>query len=137
MARLVPLSLHSDGEENYPDSPQVQVQPASPSGPGSSDKENRDTSRNHLSSSEKRRKSTQGMTSATQSTPRSASGNKRRRLTQRGLTDIGSQAAHKRRLQQVNDTDYYDPDQDENERRRIRKDLRDLTRELNGIVFRF
>jgi hypothetical protein len=134
MARLAPVSLHSDGEENYPESPQLQVQPASPSGPGSSDKENRNNSQNHLSSSAKRKKPVLGMGSGTQPTPRSVSGTKRRRLAERGALDHGSQAVHRRRLQQVNDTDYYDPDQDEDERRRVRKGLRDLTRELNGIV---
>lgn len=137
MAGLAPVSLRSDGEESYPESPQVQVQPASPSGPGSSDKENRNVARARLSPSEKRRKFTQGLSSQTQSTPMSTSGNgnKKRRLTERGLSDQGgSQAVHRRRLQKINDTDYYDPDQDEGERRRVRKGLRDLTRELNGIV---
>lgn len=131
MARQAPVSLNSDGE-NYPESPQVQVQPASPSGPGSSDKENRGVSGTHLSPSDKRRKSTQGMASQAQSTR-----NKKRRVSERGLSDQGSQAVHRRRLRQINDTDYYDPDQDEEERRRVRKGLRDLTRELNGIYHSF
>ncbi|KAK2754407.1 nuclear protein [Arachnomyces sp. PD_36] len=127
MARLAPVSLHSDGEENFPGTPQIQRQPASP---GSSEKENRDSSRTHQTSSEKRKKPTLGMNSATQPTPKSTQ-NKRRRLTERRESGLGSQAAHRRRLQQVNDTDYYDPDQDEGERRAVRKGLRDLTRELN------
>lgn len=131
MARRAPVSLNSDGEENFPESPQIQVQSASPNGPGSSDKENRNAPRDRLSPSDKRRKSTQGTSSQTPSTQ---GGNKKRRLTQRGLSDQSSQAVHRRRLQNINDTDFYDPDQNEEERRRVRKGLRDLTRELNGIV---
>lgn len=34
---------------------------------------------------------------------------------------------------QLNEKDVYDPDQDVEERRRVRKGLRDLTRELHGM----
>ena len=78
-----------------------------------------------------------GMAPPTQPTPTSASGGKRRKLSGRGPSGLSSQATHQRRLQQVNDTDFYDPDQDEDERRRVRKGLRDLTRELNGMSTAF
>ncbi|KAI9779946.1 MAG: nuclear protein [Geoglossum umbratile] len=42
-----------------------------------------------------------------------------------------SQAAHERHLDEVVDTHFYDPDQDINERRALRKGLRDLNRNLN------
>lgn len=37
--------------------------------------------------------------------------------------------------QRMNEKDVYDPDQDTEERRRVRKGLRDLTRELYGMGF--
>jgi non-structural maintenance of chromosomes element 4 len=54
---------------------------------------------------------------------------KRRRLD---TVEHTSQAAHERHLDEVVDTHFYDPDQDINERRALRKGLRDLNRNLNG-----
>lgn len=53
-------------------------------------------------------------------------------MTERNMNVNGSQSAHMRRLQEVVDTDYYDPDQDIEERRAVRKNLRELTTNLNG-----
>ncbi|RAH71663.1 putative nuclear protein Qri2/Nse4 [Aspergillus aculeatinus CBS 121060] len=61
--------------------------------------------------------------------PSSAS-RKRQRLSTRATNSQGSQSQGSR-SQPARDKDYYDPDQDEAERRRIRKGLRDLTRDLN------
>ena len=47
--------------------------------------------------------------------------------------ELTSQAAHERHLDEVIDTHFYDPDQDMNERRALRKGLRDLNRNLNGL----
>jgi hypothetical protein len=55
--------------------------------------------------------------------------NKRRRLTDRN-SNIQSQGAPP--SQRNGDTRYYDPDQDAEERRRVRRELRDLNRALNG-----
>jgi non-structural maintenance of chromosomes element 4 len=43
-----------------------------------------------------------------------------------------SQARHRRELEERVDKDFYDPDQDERERRAVRKGMRDLNKELNG-----
>lgn len=43
-----------------------------------------------------------------------------------------SQARHRRELEERVDKDFYDPDQDEQERRAVRKGMRDLNKELNG-----
>lgn len=45
-----------------------------------------------------------------------------------------SQARHRRELEERVDKDFYDPDQDEEERRAVRKGMRDLNRELNGSL---
>ncbi len=68
-------------------------------------------------------------TSAEPATPRT---NKRRRLEDRDAR-MSSQAVHQRELEEAADTQYYDPDQAPEERRAVRKGLRDLTRDLNGI----
>ncbi|PYH48950.1 non-structural maintenance of chromosomes element 4 family protein [Aspergillus saccharolyticus JOP 1030-1] len=60
----------------------------------------------------------------------SSAARKRQRLSTRGTNTQASQSQGSR-SQQTRATDYYDPDQDEAERRRIRKGLRDLTRDLN------
>ncbi len=53
----------------------------------------------------------------------------------RKLQDVRSQpsqARHRRELEERVDKDFYDPDQDEDERRAVRKGMRDLNKELNG-----
>ena len=57
--------------------------------------------------------------------------NKRRRLGERDAPNA-TQLAHQRQLEEAVDTKYYDPDQSIEERRAIRKGLRDLTKELHG-----
>ncbi|KAL2820501.1 Nse4 C-terminal-domain-containing protein [Aspergillus cavernicola] len=97
----------------------LQVHPTTPQHPslGSpSDKENLEDS-----AGSKRRNQTQKMSS-------SRSSAKRQRLGDRASNvQAGSQSQPQRNAS----TDFYDPDQDEKERRRIRKGLRDLTRDLN------
>ena len=48
-----------------------------------------------------------------------------------------SQARHRRELEERVDKDFYDPDQDEEERRAVRKGMRDLNKELNGQLLSF
>lgn len=57
--------------------------------------------------------------------------NKRRKLSERGAPSA-TQTAHENRLAGVGDTQYYDPEQSIEERRAIRKDFRDLSKELTG-----
>ncbi|KAL2833552.1 Nse4 C-terminal-domain-containing protein [Aspergillus pseudoustus] len=83
--------------------------------PGSpSDKENLGNS-----ARSKRRNQSQDMSASNSNT-------KRQRLAER-TSNAGSQSRPSRKAS----NQFYDPDQDEKERRRIRKGLRDLTRELN------
>ena len=63
-----------------------------------------------------------------------SSGSKRQRLTDRDSNAQGSTQTQPRGSQ-VNVKDMYDPDQDIEERRRLRKGLRDLSKELNGAVW--
>ena len=63
-----------------------------------------------------------------QGEPRSS---KRRKLSERAAPNA-SQATHARQLEDVADRDYYDPEQDIEERRALRKDFRDLSKELTG-----
>ena len=48
-----------------------------------------------------------------------------------------SQARHRRELEERVDKEFYDPDQDEDERRAVRKGMRDLNKELNGSFYGF
>ena len=50
----------------------------------------------------------------------------------RKLAERDAPTAHERELDEVGDTQYYDPDQSMDERRAIRKGFRDLSRELTG-----
>ncbi|KAF7136750.1 hypothetical protein CNMCM5793_006219 [Aspergillus hiratsukae] len=85
----------------------------------SSDKENRQNS-----SRPRKRAPTQTMAS-------SGANAKRQRLAQRASNIQGSQSQLSQSQRLDNDKKYYDPDQDEKERRRIRRELRELHRELN------
>ncbi|EEH42513.2 Smc5-Smc6 complex subunit NSE4 [Paracoccidioides brasiliensis Pb18] len=100
----------------------------SPSTSFSSDKENR----NSNSRSEKRKTTHLASQSTQKPQVMTDASNKRRKLSHnRGLSDRQSQATHRRRPQQVQDTDLYDPNQDPEERRAVRKGLRDLATNLN------
>lgn len=56
---------------------------------------------------------------------------KKRKLGERNAPNA-SQTAHERELAEVGDRRFYDPDQSMDERRAVRKDFRDLSRELTG-----
>lgn len=59
--------------------------------------------------------------------------NKRRKLSERGAPNA-TQTAHENRLAEVGDTEFYDPNQSIEERRAIRKDFRELSKELTGTL---
>lgn len=64
----------------------------------------------------------------------SSSGSKRVRLAElQGNAESTQSSQFQSRASQKAATDYYDPDQDVAERRKIRKGLRDLQREMNGM----
>ena len=128
MAPSTRFTFHLDEEENLS---QTSVSPSgsnnSTSPRSKSDKEN-DVYRRTVS----KRKQEKNMAPA--SSQRSGAISKRQRLGDHSQHNLGtaSQAVHQRRLRQVNDTDFYDPDQDPEERRRVRQGLRDLAKDLNG-----
>lgn len=57
--------------------------------------------------------------------------NKKRRLTAR-TPPTSSQAVHLKRLDEAGNSRFYDPNQSMEERRAVRKDYRDLSRDLIG-----
>lgn len=59
---------------------------------------------------------------------------KRQRLSNRASNIQSGSQSQVSPSQQDRDKQFYDPDQDEKERRRVRKGLRDLTRQLHGTV---
>ena len=59
--------------------------------------------------------------------------NKRRKLSERDVPNA-TQTAHANHLAEIGDSRYYDPDQSMSERRALRKDFRDLSRELTGTL---
>lgn len=68
----------------------------------------------------------------------SLSGSKRVRLAElQGNAESTQSSQFQTRASQRAANDYYDPDQDVAERRKIRKGLRDLQREMNGIFARW
>lgn len=100
----------------------------SPSPSFSSDKENRTSARR----SDKRK--TRNPASQSTRTPQAMAdaSNKRRRLSEKGVSDLQSHVVSRRRPRHIQDTDLYDPDQDPEERRKVRKGFRDLVTNLNG-----
>lgn len=65
------------------------------------------------------------------SRPASAAGPSKRRHLEERSKRLSSQAVHQRELSQRVDKQYYDPDQDEEERRQNKKEMRDLSKTLN------
>ena len=107
----------------------------SPAASFSSDKENRADA---TSSAYKRTGKSKAMPPPKLPTPSSAEpasprASKRRKLSQRGVLNA-SQMAHQQQLEALGDREYYDPDQSMEERRGIRREIRDLSRELNGTL---
>lgn len=83
------------------------------------------------SRTEKRKQSSRSGPSANALSEMGDASNKRRRTSGRDGDDV--HAAHKKKLREVHDTEFYDPDQDPEERRAVRRGLRDLATKLNGI----
>jgi hypothetical protein len=69
---------------------------------------------------------------ASSSSAASGSSNGKRKLGDRSY-DLSSHAVHRRELEERVDRQYFDPDQDVEERRATRKGMRDLAKELNGL----
>ena len=140
MARLNIQTNDSDdsGTEQEPSSPARLRRVTSETSPSpavsfSSDKENRNQL-SRRSSGLGKRKNASGLMSAP-SAGRSATSNKRRRLESQRQA-LPSQAVHRRELEERVDKQYYDPDQNEEERRANRKLMRDVQKNLNGSLTR-
>ena len=104
-------------------------QSRSPSASVSSDKENRSSITRQSQSSAKSIPATKApmATSVEQA-------NKRRRLGELEVPNALSQAVPKRQLEMDADNAFYDPDQPMEQRREVRRRLRDLGRQLLGIA---
>lgn len=148
MARLAPRasaeeddhddihSVRSASTRQRPSRPSVNPGSLSPSPAASfsSDKENREAS---ASTSRQANGKSRTMPPPKMPTPSSVEpptphANKRRRLGERDAPNNASQIAHQRELDEIDDTKFYDPDQPIEERRVVRKGIRDLFRELAG-----
>lgn len=75
--------------------------------------------------------SPQKLPTPTSAEPQSPRSNKRRKFGERDAPNP-SQRAHERELQETGNVQFYDPDQSMDERRAVRKEIRDLSKELNG-----
>ena len=108
----------------------VDIASMSPS-PGvsfSSDKENRAST----GASARHKEKSASMAPPQRPTPESSTRpNKKRKLGQREPPN-SSQAAYQKQLAQAEDTRYYDPNQSMQERRMVRKEYRELARDLIG-----
>ena len=59
--------------------------------------------------------------------------NLKRKLGDRDARPNATQAMHQQQLDDVGNKDFYDPEQNMEQRRAVRRDYRDLSRELTGI----
>lgn len=105
----------------------------SPAASFSSDKENHAAEPESARQNNQRTgaRSPQKMLTPISAEPPSPRSSKRRRLGERDAPNP-SQRAHQRELQETGNAQYYDPDQSMEERRAVRKEIRDLSKELNG-----
>ena len=62
---------------------------------------------------------------------------RKRKFGERFDAPNATQVAHRHKLENVGNSQYYDPEQAMDERRKVRKDYRDLSRELTGMLTRF
>ncbi len=131
MARSAILSSPADGSAAQGRS---SLSP-SPAASFSSDKENRtaptSTSRQNKGKGRANAMGPPKLPTPVSDTANTPTTNKRRKLGEHNAP-LASQAAYEREVEEVADTTFYDPDQSMEQRRAIRKELRDLTRDLNG-----
>ncbi|KAL8828134.1 MAG: hypothetical protein Q9191_002764 [Dirinaria sp. TL-2023a] len=107
-----------------------EISSVSPAASFSSDKENRSTARSRPSNGKSRAMPPPSkLPTPVLEEPTSGRASKRRRLSERDAPNA-TQAAHQKRLEEAGDRSVYDPDQTIEERRAIRKEYRDLSREL-------
>ena len=135
MARLNTRTASSDADSDGDSDPPhrlprtMSTTSRCPGAPSSSDEENRDHGLPRGVRVETRKSPIEDMSISSSMATENL--NKRRRLTDKSQT-LPSQAVHQMELEDRVDKRYYDPDQDEEERRVNRKSMRELARELNG-----
>ncbi len=130
--------LHSDAEPTRRRQgrvPNVASLSPSPAASFSSDKENRaaTTSSARASNGKSKAMAPPKLPTPTSIEPATPRANKRRKLSERDVPNV-SQVAHQKQLEELPHKEHYDPDQSMEERRGIRKEIRDLSRELNGML---
>ncbi len=110
----------------------VNVESLSPSPVASfsSDKENRGVAGGSTARTSKAK--SMGPPQATPSDRATPRPNRKRKLGERDGAPNATQAAHQQQLDDVGNRNFYDPEQSMEERRAVRKDYRDLSRELTG-----
>lgn len=143
MARLVNMPLPDDEDEDIHTNSTRRPRRTHGANPGSlspspaasfsSDKENRESApeSSHQANGKSKAMGPPKIPTPTSAEPLSARGNKRRRLGERGAPNA-SQMAHERELRELGNVQFYDPEQDMDERRAVRKEIRDLSKELTG-----
>ena len=62
--------------------------------------------------------------------------NLKRKVSERDGSLNATQTIHRQRLEEAGNRDFYDPEQSMEQRRAVRRDYRDLSRELTGIIER-
>lgn len=144
MARLTNVSLSDEEDEDIQTSSAAlrsrrtrganlgSLSP-SPAASFSSDKENRQSASesSHQANGKSKAMAPPKIPTSGSGDPLSPRGNKRRRLSERGATSA-SQVAHERELKELGNLQFYDPEQNMDERRAVRKGIRDLSKELTG-----
>lgn len=143
MARGSNLSLSTGNEEEEKEIqsnrsrrarvPTIGSLSPSPAASFSSDKENHSATPGPTRRAGRRASamSPQKLPTPTSAEPPSPRSSKRRRLGERDAPNQ-SQIAHETELQESGSAQFYDPDQSMEERRAVRKGIRDLSKELNG-----
>jgi non-structural maintenance of chromosomes element 4 len=143
MARRINIALSTEEEEKEKEMRSARSRAArvstigspspSPTASFSSDKENHSARLvpARQTSLRSRAVSPQKLPTPTSAEPSSPRSNKRRKLGERDGPNP-SQRAHERELQDSGNAEFYDPDQSMEERRAVRKGIRDLSKELNG-----
>lgn len=143
MARRINIAQSTEEEDKEKEMRAARSRPArvstigspspSPATSFSSDKENHSArlEPTRQTSGRSSAMSPQKLPTPTSAEPPSPHLNKKRKLSERDAPNP-SQRAHERELQESGNAEFYDPDQSMEERRAVRKGIRDLSKELNG-----
>ena len=134
MARTAIFSDDGEEQDSSPYNEDISVEDqarvfnSSPAASFSSDKENRPTEAPLTTKS-------RGMPPPQLSASEGSASRRgvRRKLADRDATQNGTQKLHRQRLEEAGDSEFYDPEQSMAQRRELRREYRDLARDLTGI----